>query len=76
MSEIFENNLNDVAGGAYNGYIRYTVKRGDTLSQLALDFGTTVKKLQEINNIVNPDIIKVGQVLLIPGKPAKDPYLL
>jgi len=41
----------------------YTVKKGDTLSGIALKFGTTVAKLQSLNNIKNPNLIHVGQVL-------------
>lgn len=45
--------------------IYYTVKRGDTLSFIAYKFGTTVKKLVELNNIYNPHIIFPGQKLRI-----------
>lgn len=68
MSELSCNELNEVSGGAATTYKRYTVKKGDTLSQLAYKNGTTVAELQRINNIANPDIIKVDQVLLIPVK--------
>ncbi len=44
----------------------YTVVAGDTLSAIALRFGTTVKAICDLNGITNPDIINVGQVLLIP----------
>ena len=39
----------------------YTVKSGDTLSEIAERYQTTVKKLASINNIVNIDLIYVGQ---------------
>lgn len=45
--------------------IVYTVKRGDTLSQIALDYGTTVSRLVQINNIANPNLIYVGQKIKI-----------
>lgn len=44
---------------------RYTVRRGDTLSALARRFGTTVGNLARINNIANPNLIFIGQVLII-----------
>lgn len=44
----------------------YTVKRGDTLSAIAVRFGTTVAALAAANNITNPNMIQVGQVLTIP----------
>lgn len=43
----------------------YTVKSGDTLSGIAAKFGTTYKKLAEINCIANPNLIHVGQVIKI-----------
>lgn len=48
------------------GDFKYTVVYGDTLSELSLRFNTTVQKLVEINNITNPNLIYVGQVLVIP----------
>lgn len=54
--------------------IVYIVKSGDTLSGIAAKYGTTYQKLAAYNNISNPDLIAVGQKILIPGKasePAK-----
>lgn len=45
----------------------YTVVKGDTLSEIAVKYGTTVKNLVELNNIKNPDYIVVGQVLKLSG---------
>ena len=45
--------------------ITYTVKRGDTLSKIALKFNTTVDELVSLNNIKNKDLIYIGQVLKI-----------
>ena len=44
----------------------YTVKPGDTLSSIALKFGTTVKALSKLNGITDPSLIRSGQVLKIP----------
>lgn len=41
----------------------YVVQKGDTLSQIAGKFGTTVNKLVALNNIHNPNIIYIGQKL-------------
>ena len=49
----------------------YTVKSGDTLSRIAAKYGTTVAKLVEINGIKNPNLIRVGQVLRLPGGAVK-----
>lgn len=44
----------------------YTVKPGDTLTAIAIRFGTTVAAIASANNISNPNLIQVGQVLNIP----------
>lgn len=43
----------------------YTVKSGDTLSEIASKFGLTTSELAKLNNISNPNIIYAGQVLKI-----------
>ena len=43
----------------------YTVVKGDTLTKIANRFNTTVAKLCELNNISNPNLIRIGQVLRI-----------
>lgn len=45
----------------------YTVKKGDTLSEIAVAYKTTVNKLVELNNIKDPDFIVIGQILTISG---------
>lgn len=45
----------------------YTVKKGDTLSQIALNNNTTVANLVELNDITDPDYIVVGQVIKLSG---------
>ena len=42
---------------------QYTVKSGDTLSQLAQKHGTTVADLAKLNNIADPNKIQVGQTI-------------
>ncbi|HHV62403.1 MAG TPA: LysM peptidoglycan-binding domain-containing protein [Firmicutes bacterium] len=46
--------------------ITYVVQPGDTLAGIAARFGTTVEAIARANNITNPDLIYVGQVLRIP----------
>lgn len=43
----------------------YTVKKGDTLYRIALDFGQSYSELVTWNNLANPNDIKVGQVLRV-----------
>ena len=44
----------------------YTVKSGDTLSEIASAHGTTWQELAKINGIKDPSKIHVGQVLKLP----------
>ena len=50
----------------------YKIKKGDTLSGIAKQFGTTVEELAKSNNISNPNLIYAGNTLNIGGneKPA------
>lgn len=45
--------------------IVYVVRKGDTLSSIAAEYGTTWTKIAEDNNIENANLIYVGQKLVI-----------
>ncbi|WED89322.1 N-acetylmuramoyl-L-alanine amidase [Bacillus velezensis] len=45
----------------------YTVKKGDTLSEIAVKTGVSMAKLQAYNGIKNANKITVGQVLKLTG---------
>ncbi|QSQ21607.1 LysM peptidoglycan-binding domain-containing protein [Pyxidicoccus parkwayensis] len=45
----------------------YSVRSGDTLGALARRFNTSVDKLAKANNISNPNLIYVGQKLVVDG---------
>lgn len=45
--------------------ISYTVQLGDTLSEIANQYGTTVQELVDINQLANPNLIYPGQILRI-----------
>ena len=47
----------------------YTVQKGDTLTRIGLDNGQAWRDLARWNNVSNPDVIEVGQVLRVapPG---------
>src|SRR5690554_927926 len=51
--------------------IHYTVKSGDTLSQIAKDYNTTVSAIQQSSGL-SGDFIRVGQALIIPSNQVKD----
>lgn len=50
-----------------NEAVTYTVKPGDTLSEIAEKYNTTVEKLAEKNKIEDIHLIFVDQVLVIEG---------
>ena len=58
------------------GFGSYVVKSGDTLSAIAADSNTSVAALVAANNISNPNLIRVGQVLEIPGGSERDAPLV
>src|SRR5262249_811939 len=45
----------------------YTVQPGDNLFRIALKYGTSVSAIAQLNNISNPALIYVGEVLKIPN---------
>lgn len=47
------------------GSIIYTVKRGDSLSKIAFEYGVTVNQIVSLNNIQNPNLIYPGERLRI-----------
>lgn len=44
----------------------YKIKKGDSLSNIAKQYGTDVSTLASLNNIIDPNKIGVGQILNIP----------
>lgn len=57
---------NGGSGNNENGTRTIIIKSGDTLSQIALDYNTTVRRLVELNNIENPNLIYAGESLIVP----------
>lgn len=50
----------------------YTVVKGDTLSEIAVKYNTTVNALLRLNpNITNRDLIYIGQKIIVSGDPAQ-----
>jgi LysM repeat protein len=43
------------------------VASGDSLAAIAAQFGVSQQALAAANNITNPNVIEVGQVLVIPA---------
>ncbi len=57
--------------GAYapasSGPAGYTVRSGDHLSEIAARHGTTVAAIVDANGIANPNLVRIGAVLQVPG---------
>ena len=74
MTELEDKELEEVSGGN-NGvtanpvgrYKIHVVKNGECLSLIAVKYGTTVEILAKLNNIPNPDVLRVGQKLMVPN---------
>lgn len=49
---------------------QYIVQPGDTLSGIALNYNTSLQSLLSINDIQNPDLLEVGQILIFPESPS------
>lgn len=49
-------------------YIYIKVRKGDTLNKIARDYNTTVEELVALNNIPNPNLIYINQILKIPSE--------
>ncbi|HYB98030.1 MAG TPA: LysM peptidoglycan-binding domain-containing protein [Candidatus Limnocylindrales bacterium] len=54
---------------ASSGTRTHKVSRGQTLSQIASRYGTSVSSLQKLNGLKSSKSVKVGQTLKIPGGP-------
>ncbi len=63
-----DEDLGKVAGGAGSQeYILYTVVKGDTLSEIAGRYRTTIEFLMQINpQIKDKNKIKIGEQILVP----------
>jgi LysM repeat protein len=48
--------------------VTHKVKKGDTLSQIAMDYGVTVRKLQRWNKKLDPTKLQIGQRIRISVK--------
>lgn len=71
MTELIDKELEEVSGGKgpspVGPFKKHIVKGGETLSGIALKYGTTVQFLCEINHITNPDVLRVKQQLMVPN---------
>ena len=72
-NKIYAGQVLKVKGATKAKTSTYTVKSGDTLSDIAVRYGTTTKALQSLNGITNPNLIYAGQKLIVSGKAKSTP---
>ena len=69
-SESKENSDADTASSANaSGVTRYTIREGDTLTSISIDYYGDIQKVKEIcklNDLKEDDIIYPGQIILLP----------
>ncbi|MBC8253178.1 MAG: LysM peptidoglycan-binding domain-containing protein [Ardenticatenia bacterium] len=51
----------------------HVVQPGETLSEIAEQYGVSVDALTAANGIADPHLIKIGQELIIPGPASATP---
>lgn len=67
-SDVFEENLAKIPDDERITWRRHTIKRGETLSEIARSYGTTVATLKKLNGIRNSHRIREGHALIVPMK--------
>ena len=58
----------------HGSHERYVVRRGDILTQLAIDLSTSWIALAQLNNLADPNNLHVGTALLIPRREDVERY--
>ncbi len=56
-----------IPGKGGNKDVVHVVTRGETLNRIAESYGTTGRLLAEANGLANPDLIRIGQKITVPG---------
>jgi len=64
---ILFNSFTQVIAQSDSSDVQYQIQPGDTLGSIALEFGISLDSLVLANNIINPDSISPGQIIVIPG---------
>lgn len=67
--ETFVANYERIQAQARAGAIQHTVRSGDTLSRLAMVYGSDLSAIRSANPSVRPERLQVGQQLYIPVSP-------
>lgn len=62
---------NPTRPGAGAEAVQHVVQAGDTLTGIAAQYGVTVNDLIQTNQLANPNVISLGQVIRLPQPPAE-----
>ncbi|USG65437.1 M23 family metallopeptidase [Brevibacillus ruminantium] len=57
--------LNKPTSTAKNDVMTYTVKQGDTMSDIAYRYGLSLRQLVELNRMVNPNLLGIGMKIVL-----------
>ena len=60
-------NYNNVESKGSTSKVYYKVEKGDTLYKIAREYNVSIEKIVSLNNIKNPNLIYVGEILKIPN---------
>jgi beta-lactamase class A/LysM repeat protein len=55
------------------GRVEYVVKQGDTLSRIASERNTTISAIVRLNDLTDPDRLKLGQRIFVPTDTSATP---
>lgn len=64
-AEIFEKNYSELPADKHLRWTRHKIKSGETLSEIAVEYNTSVKHLKKVNDIRGNNI-RAGKYLMIP----------
>lgn len=64
--EICRQNLANIPAGDRITWRRHAVRKGETLSEIARKYGTTVSTLKRLNGVRDSRRVRIGQNLLVP----------
>jgi len=66
-NERLRDEVEAIRSAVSTGFV-HTVQRGETLASIATQYGVTVNEISAANSISNPNLISVGQELVIPQR--------
>lgn len=52
-----------------SGFVPYTIRSGDTLIRIAMEYNTTAQDIINANPTINPNNLRIGQEICVPLRP-------